>query len=108
MNQYQRGDLVRTTATFTNLGGTAVALAAQRKAAFAYMSEAFAEGRLDGIESDCLAQAALFTFRRADFASGLPAVSGGLAGSPLANKACVQAGWFRFASSRFFIGRRSR
>lgn len=23
MNQYQRGDLVRTTATFTNLGGTA-------------------------------------------------------------------------------------
>lgn len=34
--------------------------AAQRKAAFTYMSEAFAEGRLDGIESDCLAQAALF------------------------------------------------
>lgn len=34
--------------------------AAQRKAAFAYMSEAFAEGRLDGIEGDCLAQAALF------------------------------------------------
>lgn len=34
--------------------------AAQRKAAFAYMNEAFAEGRLDGIETDCLAQAALF------------------------------------------------
>ena len=34
--------------------------AAQRKAAFTYMNEAFAEGRLDGIESDCLAQAALF------------------------------------------------
>jgi hypothetical protein len=34
--------------------------AAQRKAAFTYMSEAFAEGRLDGIEGDCLAQAALF------------------------------------------------
>jgi len=34
--------------------------AAQRRAAYTYMSEAFAEGRLDGIESDCLAQAALF------------------------------------------------
>lgn len=34
--------------------------AAQRKAAYTYMNEAFAEGRLDGIESDCLAQAALF------------------------------------------------
>jgi len=34
--------------------------AAQRRAAFMYMSEAFAEGRMDGIEGDCLAQAALF------------------------------------------------
>jgi hypothetical protein len=34
--------------------------AAQRKAAFSYVSEAFAEARMDGIEGDCLAQAALF------------------------------------------------
>ena len=34
--------------------------AAQRKAAYLYMSEAFEEGRMDGIEGDCLAQAALF------------------------------------------------
>lgn len=34
--------------------------AAQRRAAYSYVSEAFAEGRMDGIESDCMAQAALF------------------------------------------------
>ena len=42
------------------LEGDEADFAAQRKAAFHYMNEAFAEGRLDGIEADCLAQAALF------------------------------------------------
>lgn len=32
----------------------------QRRAAYNYMSEAFAEGRFDGIDGDCLAHAALF------------------------------------------------
>ncbi len=34
--------------------------AAQRRAALSYVSEAFEEARLDGIESDFLTQAALF------------------------------------------------
>ena len=42
------------------MDGDEADFAAQRKAAFTYMSEAFAEGRLDGLEGDCLAQAALF------------------------------------------------
>lgn len=32
----------------------------QRRAAYNYVSEAFAEGRYDGIDGDCLAHAALF------------------------------------------------
>ena len=32
----------------------------QRRAAYGYINEAFAEGRYDGIEGDCLAHAALF------------------------------------------------
>lgn len=34
--------------------------AEQRRAAYTYVSEAFAEGRYDGIDGDCLAHAALF------------------------------------------------
>lgn len=33
----------------------------ERKAALGYLSEAWAEARLDGIDEDCLAQACLFT-----------------------------------------------
>ena len=33
----------------------------ERRAALGYMAEAWAEARLDGIDSDCLAQACLFT-----------------------------------------------
>jgi len=33
----------------------------QRQAALSYLSEAWAEARLDGIDEDCLAQACLFT-----------------------------------------------
>ena len=33
----------------------------ERRAALAYVTEAFAEAILDGIEADCFAQAALFT-----------------------------------------------
>ena len=47
-------------AHMAELEGEEAEFAAQRKAAFMYMSEAFAKGRLDGLESDCLAQAALF------------------------------------------------
>ncbi len=32
-----------------------------RRAALAYVREAFAEARLDGLDIDCMAQAALFT-----------------------------------------------
>ncbi|HEY0567086.1 MAG TPA: hypothetical protein VGD13_03005 [Xanthobacteraceae bacterium] len=32
----------------------------QKKAAFGYIQEAWAEARLDGIDEDCLAQASLF------------------------------------------------
>lgn len=32
----------------------------QKKAALSYLSEAWAEARLDGIEDDCMAQACLF------------------------------------------------
>lgn len=35
--------------------------AEERRAALAYVTEAFAEAILDGIEADCFAQAALFT-----------------------------------------------
>jgi hypothetical protein len=42
-------------------GKTSDALYAdQRRAAYGYINEAFAEGRYDGIEGDCLAHAALF------------------------------------------------
>lgn len=42
-------------------GRTSDALYAdQRRAAYGYINEAFAEGRYDGIEGDCLAHAALF------------------------------------------------
>jgi hypothetical protein len=33
----------------------------QKRVALGYLQEAWAEGRLDGIEGDCLAQACLFT-----------------------------------------------
>jgi hypothetical protein len=33
----------------------------QRRVALGYLSEAWAEARFDGIDSDCLAQASLFT-----------------------------------------------
>ena len=33
----------------------------ERRAALGYLAEAWAEARLDGIDSDCLAQACLFT-----------------------------------------------
>lgn len=32
----------------------------QRRAAMGYVSEAFAEARLDGLDTDCIAQAAVF------------------------------------------------
>ena len=35
--------------------------AAEKQAALAYLAEAWAEARLDGIDGDCLAQACLFT-----------------------------------------------
>lgn len=34
---------------------------AQKQAALSYLSEAWAEARLEGIDGDCLAQASLFT-----------------------------------------------
>lgn len=34
---------------------------AQKRAAFSYVAEAWAEARLEGIDGDCLAQASLFT-----------------------------------------------
>lgn len=33
----------------------------EKRAALAYLSEAFAEAQLDGLDGDCLAHAALFT-----------------------------------------------
>jgi hypothetical protein len=36
-------------------------IAAQKQAALRLLLDAFAEGDLDGIEADCMAQAALFT-----------------------------------------------
>jgi hypothetical protein len=38
-----------------------LSLAEEKRAALAYVTEAFAEAILDGIEADCFAQAALFT-----------------------------------------------
>jgi hypothetical protein len=35
--------------------------AEQKRAALSYLSEAWAEARLEGIDGDCLAQASLFT-----------------------------------------------
>ena len=35
--------------------------AEQRRAALGYVMDAFSEGRMDGLDIDCLAQAALFT-----------------------------------------------
>jgi hypothetical protein len=57
--------------------------AEQRKAALSLVMDAFTEGRLDGLEADCMAQAALFAALKelvdiygeeavADFASRLP------------------------------------
>ena len=40
--------------------GSDALYADQRRAAYGYVSEAFAEGRHDGIDGDCLAHAALF------------------------------------------------
>lgn len=55
-----------------------------KRAALTYVAEAFMEGRLDGLDLDCMVQAALFTaFQElvatygedatAEFAEGLPA-----------------------------------
>jgi hypothetical protein len=55
----------------------------QKRAALSYLSEAWAEARLDGIDGDCMAQACLFTAitefvstygedAAARFAEGLP------------------------------------
>jgi hypothetical protein len=38
----------------------AVALSEHKRAALTYLAEAFAEARLDGLDSDCMVQAALF------------------------------------------------
>ena len=38
-----------------------ITAADEKRAALAYVTEAFAEAILDGIEADCFAQAALFT-----------------------------------------------
>jgi hypothetical protein len=57
--------------------------AEQRRAALSLVMDAFTEGRLDGLEGDCLAQAAIFAALKelvdiygeeavADFASRLP------------------------------------
>jgi hypothetical protein len=47
--------------TIDQLGNSNDSLYAdQRRAAYSYVSEAFAEGRYDGIDGDCLAHAALF------------------------------------------------
>lgn len=40
---------------------TAAGTEDQRRAALAYLSEAWEEARLEGIDGDCLAQVALFT-----------------------------------------------
>ena len=56
----------------------------QKQAALSYLNEAWAEGRHDGVDGDCLAQASLFTALAelvttygedavAKFAEGLPA-----------------------------------
>lgn len=37
-----------------------VALSAEKRAALTYLAEAFAEARLDGLDADCMIQAALF------------------------------------------------
>ncbi|MGO4704649.1 hypothetical protein AB4072_02585 [Microvirga sp. 2MCAF38] len=58
-------------------------LSAIKQAALTYVSEAFAEAELDGLDADCMAQAALFTaFMElvatygeeavAEYAAGLP------------------------------------
>ncbi len=39
---------------------TELSLADEKRAALAYVTEAFAEAIMDGIEADCFAQAALF------------------------------------------------
>ena len=59
------------------------AASADRRAALSYVVEAFVEAQLDGLDADCMAQAALFAaFQElvatygeeatADFAQGLP------------------------------------
>lgn len=48
----------------------------EKRAALAYVTEAFAEAILDGIEADCFAQAALFTaFQELVIAYGEEAVA---------------------------------
>ena len=45
---------------------------AERRAAFGYFSEAWAEARLEGIDGDCLAQVALFSALPETWALSLP------------------------------------
>jgi hypothetical protein len=40
---------------------TSAEVIAEKRAALSYLSEAWAEAQLDGIDGDCLAQASLFT-----------------------------------------------
>lgn len=48
----------------------------EKRAALTYLSEAFAEAQLDGLDGDCVAHAALFTaFRELVFAYGEEAVA---------------------------------
>jgi hypothetical protein len=67
----------------TDAASSADFFAEQRRAALGYVLEAFNEAKLDGIDGDCVAQAALFTALRelieiygetavADFARRLP------------------------------------
>ena len=47
--------------TDTNAAQDRAESSEERRAALAYVAEAFAEATLDGIEEDCFVQAALFT-----------------------------------------------
>jgi pyruvate-formate lyase-activating enzyme len=46
--------------TFSESSDMAQDIADEKRAAMSYVSEAFAEAQLDGLDPDCLAQAALF------------------------------------------------
>jgi hypothetical protein len=48
------------TSTRTIAGRARISDHEQKRAALGYVQEAWAEGRLDGIDGDCMAQAALF------------------------------------------------